>query len=153
MKAAAFSRSIATTASSFGRRRFPSTIRLFLISNIDGKTGKTTINWDLVNKKLGERHTICFYNTRSFWPTAYHPGANSLYVPYIDNCLDMTSPSAAGPEKRIPVPQPGSDPNKLTGIGKINLSTGEITAYRRRPRAERWLRADDGRRSRYSTAT
>ena len=108
---------------------FPFDDPAFLISNIDGKTGKTTINWDLVNKKLGERHTICFYNTRSFWPTAYHPGANSLYVPYIDNCLDMTSKSDAGPERRIPVPQPGSDPNKLTGIGKINLSTGEILHF------------------------
>jgi len=108
---------------------FPFDDPLFLISNIDGKTGKTTINFDLVNKKLGERHTICFYNTRSFWPTAYHPGANSLYVPYIDNCLDMTSKSDAGPERRIPVPQPGSDPNKLTGIGKINLSTGEILHF------------------------
>jgi alcohol dehydrogenase (cytochrome c) len=108
---------------------FPFDDPAFLISNIDGKTGKTTINFDLVNKKLGERHTICFYNTRSFWPTAYHPGANSLYVPYIDNCLDMTSPSPAGPQKRVPVPQPGSDPNKLTGIGKINLSTGEILHF------------------------
>jgi alcohol dehydrogenase (cytochrome c) len=108
---------------------FPFDDPLFLISNIDGKTGKTTINFDLVNKKPGERHTICFYNTRSFWPTAYHPGANSLYVPYIDNCLDMTSKSDAGPERRIPVPQPGSDPNKLTGIGKINLSTGEILRF------------------------
>jgi len=110
---------------------FPFDDPLFLISNIDGKTGKTTINFDLVNKKPGERHTICFYNTRSFWPTAYHPGANSLYVPYIDNCLDMTSKGGEGPgrETRIPVPQPGSDPNKLTGIGKINLSTGEILHF------------------------
>jgi alcohol dehydrogenase (cytochrome c) len=108
---------------------FPFDDPAFLISNIDGKTGQTTINWDLVNKKAGERHTICFYNTRSFWPTAYHPGTNSLYVPYIDNCLDMTSKSDAGPEKRVPVPQPGSDPNKLTGIAKINLSTGEILHF------------------------
>jgi alcohol dehydrogenase (cytochrome c) len=108
---------------------FPYDDPLFLISNIDGRTGKTTINFDLVNKKPGERHTICFYNTRSFWPTAYHPGANSLYVPYIDNCLDMTSKSEAGPERRGPVPQPGSDPKKLTGIGKINLSTGEILHF------------------------
>ncbi|HWF11044.1 MAG TPA: PQQ-binding-like beta-propeller repeat protein [Bryobacteraceae bacterium] len=106
---------------------FPYDDPAFLIRNIDVKTGKTEINYDLVNKKLGERHTICFYNTRSFWPTAYSPITNSLYVPYIDNCLDMTSPSEAGPQKRIPVPQPGSDPNKLTAIGKINLSTGEIT--------------------------
>jgi alcohol dehydrogenase (cytochrome c) len=108
---------------------FPYDDPAFLIKNIDTRTGKTEINYDLVNKKLGERHTICFYNTRSFWPTAYSPNTNSLYVPYIDNCLDMTSPSEAGPQKRIPVPQPGSDPNKLTGIGKINLSTGEITRF------------------------
>jgi alcohol dehydrogenase (cytochrome c) len=108
---------------------FPFDDPAFLISNIDTRTGKTTINYDLVNKKLGERHTICFYNTRSFWPTAYSPNTNSLYVPYIDNCLDMTSPTAEIPEKRIPVPQPGSDPNKLTGLAKINLSTGEILRF------------------------
>lgn len=108
---------------------FPYDDPAFLISNIDGKTGKTTINWDLVNKKAGDRHTICFYNTRSFWPTAYSPNTNSLYVPYIDNCLDMTSRSAAGPERRVPVPQPGSDPNKFTALAKINLSTGEILRF------------------------
>ena len=108
---------------------FPFDDPKFLISKIDPKTGQVTINYDLVNQKLGERHTICFYNTRSFWPTAYSPNTNSLYVPYIDNCLDMTSKSDAGPEKRIPVPQPGSDPNKLTGIAKINLSTGEILHF------------------------
>ena len=63
-------------------------------------------------------------------PPPIIPDTNSLYVPYIDNCLDMTSAfGRAGPEKRIPVPQPGSDPNKLTGIGKINLSTGEILHF------------------------
>ncbi len=108
---------------------FPYDDPKFLISKIDPKTGQVTINWDLVNKKPGERHTICFYNTRSFWPTAYSPDTHSLYVGYIDNCLDMTSKSDAGPERRVPVPQPGSDPNKLTGIGKINLSTGEITRF------------------------
>ena len=30
------------------------------------------------------------------------------------------------PEKRKPVPRPGSDPNALTAIGKINLETGEM---------------------------
>src|ERR1700744_3289294 len=72
---------------------FPFDDPKFLISKIDPKTGQVTINYDLVNQKLGERHTICFYNTRSFWPTAYSPNTNSLYVPYIDNCLDMTSKS------------------------------------------------------------
>jgi alcohol dehydrogenase (cytochrome c) len=108
---------------------FPFEDKNFLISNIDGKTGKTTINWDLVMKKPGDQHVICFYNTRSFWPTAYSPNTNSLYVPYIDNCLDMTAPIDGKPNKRNPVPQPGSDPNKLTGLAKINLSTGEILRF------------------------
>ena len=38
---------------------FPYDDPLFLISNIDGKTGKVTINYDLVNKKPGEEHIIC----------------------------------------------------------------------------------------------
>src|SRR3989442_3064544 len=38
----------------------------FLISNIDVKTGRTTINWDVVLKQPGERHTICAYNTKSY---------------------------------------------------------------------------------------
>jgi hypothetical protein len=54
----------------------------FLISNIDGRTGKTTINWDVVLKQPGDQHLICYWNTRSFWPTAYHLSTNSLYVPY-----------------------------------------------------------------------
>jgi PQQ-dependent dehydrogenase (methanol/ethanol family) len=111
---------------------FPYDDPRFLISNIDGKTGKVTINFDLVNKKPGEEHIICSYNTRSFWPTAFDPETNSLYVPYIDNCLDMTS-AGVDPkqqrEARKPVPRPGSDPNALTAIGKINLSTGEIQRF------------------------
>jgi alcohol dehydrogenase (cytochrome c) len=108
---------------------FPYDDPLFLISHIDGKTGKVTINYNLVNKKPGEEHIICSYNTRSFWPTAFDPDTNSLYVPYIDNCLDMVS-AGADPkeqrEQRKPVPRPGSDPNALTAIGKINLETGEV---------------------------
>ena len=109
---------------------FPYDDPLFLISNIDGKTGKVTINYNLVMKKPGEEHIICSYNTRSFWPTSYDPETNSLYVPYIDNCLDMTAAGGPGqPERRKPVPRPGSDPNALTAIGKINLETGEVQRF------------------------
>ncbi|HEX4999048.1 MAG TPA: PQQ-binding-like beta-propeller repeat protein [Terriglobia bacterium] len=73
----------------------------FLISHIDGKTGKSTINWDLVLKEPGEQHIICAYNTKSYWPMSYHPGTNSLYIPYADDCLDMTrgDPPPADAEK------------------------------------------------------
>ena len=55
------------------------------------KTGKAFINEDLIVDEPGERHTICFFNTKSYWPMAYNPAKNFLYVPFIDNCLDMTS--------------------------------------------------------------
>jgi len=105
----------------------------FLISNIDVKTGRTTINWDVVLKQPGERHVICAYNAKSYWPMSYHPGKNSLYVPYVDNCLDMTraapAPSTGGnsePERRTGVRRPGSDPEKFGGVARINMATGEI---------------------------
>jgi alcohol dehydrogenase (cytochrome c) len=111
---------------------FPYGTPEFLISNIDGKTGKTTINWDVVLKQPGEHHVICAYNTKSFWPMSYHPGKNSMYIPYVDNCLDMTaaSPASGGtpasPERRSGVPRPGSDPAKFGGLAKVNMTTGEI---------------------------
>ena len=98
----------------------------FLISNIDVKTGKTTINWDVVLKKPGEQHIICAYNTKSYWAMSYHPGKNALYVPYVDNCLDMTRANGNQPERRTGVRRPGSDPEKFGGIAKINMATGEI---------------------------
>jgi alcohol dehydrogenase (cytochrome c) len=101
----------------------------FVISNIDPKTGKTSINWDLVFKQPGEQHVICYWNTRSYWPTAYHPGTNSLYVSYIDNCRDLTLAGPAGRGGWHVVPRPGSDPNALTGLAKINLETGEILRF------------------------
>src|SRR5438093_1471023 len=80
---------------------FPYDVPNFILSKIDVKTGKAYINEDLIVDQPGERHVICFFNTRSYWPTAYHPGKNSLYVPFIDNCLDMTSanPNAPAPAR------------------------------------------------------
>jgi len=108
---------------------FPFDAPEFVISDIDVKTGKTKINWDLVFKQPGERHVICYWNTRSYWPTAYSPVTNSIYTSYIDNCRDLT---LAGPQGRGSwkvIPRPGSDPNALTGLAKINVSTGEILRF------------------------
>src|SRR5262245_28923646 len=114
---------------------FPFDTPNFIISEIDVKTGIAKINEEVLVDQPGERHTICSFNTRSWWPTAYHPGKNSLYVPYIDNCLDMTSaaPAADGkpatPERRVGTPRPGADPNNLNGLAKVNMSTGEIQRW------------------------
>jgi PQQ-dependent dehydrogenase (methanol/ethanol family) len=100
-----------------------------VISGIDIKTGKTSINWNNVFKTPGEKHTICYWNTRSYWPTAYSPSTNSLYTSYIDNCRELTTAGPAGRGGWKVVPRPGSDPKALTGLAKINLSTGEILRF------------------------
>jgi len=74
---------------------FPYDSPRFLIKRID-PDGRTWINDDLIVDQPGERHVICSYNTKSYWPMSYHPGKNSLYIPYVDNCLDMTAAGPAG---------------------------------------------------------
>lgn len=108
---------------------FPFDDPRFVISDIDVKTGKTSINWDEVFKQPGDHHVICYWNTRSYWPTAYSPVTNSLYVSYIDNCRDLTIAGPAGRGGWTVVPRPGSDPQALTGLAKINLSTGETLRF------------------------
>lgn len=97
------------------------------ISNIDGKTGKATINWDVVMKRPGDHHVICYWNGRSYWPTAYDPETNSLYTAYVDNCLDMTANSTSG--LRHGVLREGSDINAIAGLAKVNLSTGVMEKF------------------------
>ncbi len=97
------------------------------ISNIDSKTGATTINWDVVMKKPGDHHVICYWNGRSYWPTAYDPETNSLYTSYVDNCLDMTANGLSG--FRHGVLREGSDINQIAGIAKIDLSTGQMLKF------------------------
>ena len=107
---------------------FPYDVPDFHISHIDVETGTTYLNWDKVFQKDGDSSLICFHNTKSYWPMAYHPGKNSLYIPYHDQCLEMTAnmgrPSGYGP--RGGVRRPGSDPNAFAGIAKVNMATGEL---------------------------
>ncbi len=94
---------------------FPYDTPRFLISRID-PDGRTWINEDLIVDEPGERHVICAYNTKSYWPMAYHPGKNSLYIPYLDNCLDMTS---ADPSGKPQAPGPYTAP-PMTCAGPAN---------------------------------
>lgn len=111
---------------------FPYDTPDFLISKIDVKTGKTYINENVLVDAPGKRRTVCFWNTKSYWPMAYHPGVNSLFVPYTDNCMDMTAavPASEGKpavaERRDGVRRAGTRPEEFAGIAKINVSTGEI---------------------------
>jgi len=110
---------------------FPYDVRNFIISSIDVKTGIAHLNTDLLFREPGQQHTLCYWNTRSYWPLAYHPGQNALFVPYVDNCLDMTSAAPAKdgkpatPERRVGSPRSGVALDNFAGVVKVNLSTGE----------------------------
>lgn len=110
---------------------FPFDNEHFFLSDIDVETGITHINEKLLVDEPGENHLICYLNTRSFWPSAYHAERNALYVPYIRNCLDMSSadPASDQPESRLGAPEPGVAPDELNGLARIDAETGEITHW------------------------
>ena len=59
---------------------FPFDTPDFLISNVDGKTGRVSLNKSKLFNGPSERRVICYWNTRSYWPTAYHPGGQFVVV-------------------------------------------------------------------------
>ena len=107
---------------------FPFDTPNFLISKIDGKTGIVHLNEDVLLKQPGDRRVVCYWNTRSYWPTAYHPGLNSLYVPYVENCLDMTAadPAKKIRERRVGIPREGSKLENWAGLMKVDVATGAM---------------------------
>jgi alcohol dehydrogenase (cytochrome c) len=107
---------------------FPFDTPNFLIADIDGRTGRVRLNRDVMFTGPRDRRLICYWNTRSYWPTAYHPGLNALYVPYVEYCLDMTSAGEDGRprERRVGLPRPGSDKESWAGLMKIDMATGEM---------------------------
>ncbi len=114
---------------------WPVDIPNFQIADIDLRSGRTTINYPAVFKQDGDKTLTCFFNIRSYWSTAYHPGKNALYIPYNDACMEGTAltENAIGFSKRNGVIRPGVDPDKFMGMSKINLSTGEITRIHSQP--------------------
>jgi PQQ-dependent dehydrogenase (methanol/ethanol family) len=106
---------------------FPYDTEHWILEDIDVETGVAHINSKVLLEEPGQTKLVCYWNTRSFWPTAYSPKTNSLYVPYIDHCLSMTRASLTGDgERRTSGLRPGADPARLAGIAKIDMRTGEI---------------------------
>jgi len=103
---------------------FPYDAPNFWLKNIDVNTGKTYLNEGLIFKTKGEEKIVCFFNTRSYWPAAYSPLTNSMYVPYIDVCLDNIEGG-----QRKGVARAGANPQELNGLAKINMETGEIMRF------------------------
>lgn len=119
---------------------FPHRIPEFYLSKIDARTGRTYLNEYQLMNESGNRRVVCYFNSRSPWPPAYSPQTDSIYIPYIDSCLDITQGG-----RRISVPIPGSeqaganrslrelsildDPISFTGLAKMNIVTGEIVRF------------------------
>jgi alcohol dehydrogenase (cytochrome c) len=116
---------------------FPYDVKNFIIANIDGKTGIAHLNTDLIFREPGQNHVLCYWNTRSYWPLAYHPGQNALFVPFVDNCMDMTSaiPAKDGapavPEKRQGARRAGVDIANFAGVAKVDMASGEMNVIYR----------------------
>jgi PQQ-dependent dehydrogenase (methanol/ethanol family) len=105
------------------------------INVVDVRTGKTAVNPDKMFKKDGETIVGCYHNTRGLWQIAYHPGKNSLYVPFHDQCLSMeaVNSSTTGYGRRVGVLRPGADPKAYMGIAKIDVATGEMRVIYSQP--------------------
>ncbi len=107
---------------------FPYDTPDFHIADIDVRSGTTRISRDKILTRDGEQHTTCFQNTKSYWPMAYHPGKNALYVPYHDACVTRTGNLMLNNgHSRVSHLREGADPDAFAGIAKVDMSTGRIT--------------------------
>ena len=97
---------------------FPFDTPNFLISNIDGKTGRVELNKNVMFTGPQDRKVICYWNTRSYWPTAFHPGLNALYVPVrreLPRHDHAPGPTGKPRERRVGIPRAGLRPQHLGG--------------------------------------
>ncbi len=106
---------------------FPHDTPDFHIDDIDVETGITKIARDKVLTREGEEHTTCYQNTKGYWPMAYHPDKNALYVPYHDACVSRVGRlNTINGHARTSHLREGADPNAFAGLAKVDMSTGEV---------------------------
>jgi alcohol dehydrogenase (cytochrome c) len=103
---------------------FPFDTPDFLISNVDGKTGRVSLNKDKVFTGPSDRKVICYWASYSRLSPQRQLAVRALR----ENCLDMTTAGPGGEprERRGGIPRPGSDPDTWSGLMKINMSSGEM---------------------------
>jgi PQQ-dependent dehydrogenase (methanol/ethanol family) len=104
---------------------WPFEVPNFLISKVD-PDGKVHLNEDLIFTGPNQHKVICFFNTRSYWSQAYSPVTNSLYVPWVDTCLNMQTKDAGVRPVRNGMAREGGNRDEFSGVSKINLATGKI---------------------------
>ena len=134
---------------------FPFDAPNFLISNVDGKTGKVTINKDLVFTRPGRAPRHLLLEHAQLLADGV-PSASERAVRAVGRQLPRhdvghsraTDGKPAVHEKRAESRAKAVKPEEFGGLAKINMETGEIQhIYKGRAPGQR-RRAGDGRRPR-----
>jgi alcohol dehydrogenase (cytochrome c) len=100
---------------------------LFHIADVNGETGQVSIRRDRVLTGDNQEHTLCYSNTKGYFPMAYHPGENALFIPYHEECyIRRSALSTVNAHTRSAIIRPGVDPNHWTGLAKVNMETGKL---------------------------
>jgi alcohol dehydrogenase (cytochrome c) len=66
------------------------TVEQNVVSHIDPRTGRVTLNEAVISKEMDKEYFICpsFYGGKVWQATAYNPATNALYVPLGNLCMD-----------------------------------------------------------------
>jgi alcohol dehydrogenase (cytochrome c) len=114
------------------------TVRQNVVSNIDGATGKVTVNPETLFSAIGQTRFVCptINGGKNFQTGAYSPQTNTMYYPLQNACVDVTAvedtPQQTYAISNQPRIAPGTD--KLGTIEAIDVSTGR-TVWKHEQRA------------------
>ena len=141
------SRSIVATGQFLWANPFPFDTPDFLISNIDGKTGKVFLNKNKLFTRPVRPPRDLLLEHAQLLADGLSPG-HEFAVRALRRELSRhdvaRARTASRARQRGGIPRPGSDPNTWAGLMKVNMSTGEMKPIYMRPRAEQRRGADDG---------
>ncbi|MEP7355178.1 MAG: PQQ-binding-like beta-propeller repeat protein [Acidobacteriota bacterium] len=104
---------------------WPYDVPNFFLKNVDEK-GITYLNETAMLTKPNMTNVVCFFNTRSYWSQGYSPLTNSLYVPFVDACNEEKEGELGSRSSHSGVVRDPTKLNELSGVSKINASTGKI---------------------------
>ncbi len=104
---------------------WPYDVPNFFLKNID-ENGITYLNESAMLSHPGMTNRVCFFNTRSYWSQGYSPVTNSLYVPFVDACNEEKINEDGTRSTHNGVVRDPSKLDELSGVSKINASTGKI---------------------------
>jgi PQQ-dependent dehydrogenase (methanol/ethanol family) len=104
---------------------WPYDVPNFFLKNID-ENGITYLNESAMLPKPNMTNVVCFFNTRSYWSQGYSPITNSLYVPFVDACNEEKTGDPGTRSNHNGVVRDPSKLDELSGVSKINASTGKV---------------------------